>query len=67
MSGIPEKQLRKRENNRIQTGSRSPHKNHEHQSVIDYMEQGGSIKVYGPTCSGEHKKQPHLKFKLEDL
>jgi len=67
VSGIPEKPLRVRENNRRQYGKRSPFKDKVHQSVKDYLLNQGAIKVYGPNCSSDHKKQPHITLRLKEL
>jgi hypothetical protein len=64
MSGIPEKLLRVRENNRRQLGKRSPHKDRKHQSVEDYLLDNGAINVYHPRCGTKSVGKPFITLRL---
>ena len=67
MSGMPEKELRTREYNRQQLGQRTPNKDIKHQSVDDFFNNGGTIRLFGPTCKAEHKRKPYLALSNQGI
>lgn len=58
---IHEKELRRRENNRLQHGVRELN-DRETQSVEDFMLQGGTIKFYKSGVKGTHKRKPFITY-----
>jgi len=63
---MPDKELRKREHNRLQTGRREPRRV-THQTTEEFLLNKGKIKVYKPTCKAEHKRKPFIEIGLENL